>query len=121
MERVEVTPSVEQLYDLTVDEDHEFFVDGFLVHNCAAGHRYFAHNRRVLHRAAVAQDRSDPPAAGEPSSLSSEDVVRTYRRSPRSGGRTVVGVVGAQGSPNRPRGTNMADDWRRQTRPFGGN
>jgi hypothetical protein len=37
---VEEGPSAKRVYDLTVDEDHEFFVNGILVSNCVDSVRY---------------------------------------------------------------------------------
>ncbi len=118
--RVLNTQRVEQVYDLHVDEDHEFFANGVLVHNSL---RYLTHNRHVVDRAlakAGSQQRSLPAAAGDEERRPAERedelergvrgvrVIRNVAPGKRPGpGRELVASVGAEDSPLRARSSSI--------------
>lgn len=108
---VRETQQVEPVYDLQVEDQHEFIADGLLVHNSMAGVRYFAAERhavlRALARAGSSQSR---PAAAEDEDRRpgerEEELERGIRivRHGRPAGinRELASVAGAEDSPMSP-------------------
>lgn len=56
--KVEATGRTEKVYDLTVEDEHEFFVNGILVHNCLAATVYLCREAELIQN-----ERPFPPKA----------------------------------------------------------
>jgi hypothetical protein len=135
VQRVRIMQSVKPVYDLQVDEHHEFIAECVLVHNSMAGLRYFCHNRHVVERALVATGSSTEsrPAAAEdegrrPAEREAEleRGIRVIRHGPggaNSNPRTrgsddMGGIAGAEDSPLRSHSDriNSPEDLRERAR-----
>jgi hypothetical protein len=102
------TKRVENVYDLSVEDHHEFIAEGVLVHNSMACLRYFAHERHVVDKALVraGSEHARPVAADDERvrprerEAELERGIRVIRHGP-SRGRDSNGVAGAEDSPLR--------------------